>query len=219
MNRQNRLDRLKILITAGPTYEAIDPVRFIGNRSSGKMGVAIANHAFQSGAEVHLVCGPTNVSPVEGVLLTRVESANEMFAACEKLFKQMDIAIFAAAVADYRPEKVAEQKLKKTGDELNIRLVKNVDIAYELGKLKTTQKTIGFALETEKGPAHAQKKLEKKNFDAIVLNMFNQQNKVFGAEDNKIAIIDHDQVREFESKPKTAVAADIIAYISGLSGR
>lgn len=216
MRQEKKLEGLKVLITAGPTYESIDPVRFIGNRSSGKMGIALANCAYASGADVHLVCGPTHLQPEDGVHLTRVDSAQEMFDSCKALFESMDVVIFAAAVADYRPENVAVHKLKKSGNELNIKLVKNIDIAYELGKLKTTQKNIGFALETEKGEMYAHQKREKKNFDAIVLNTLNDQNQAFGANQNKITIIDNTQVLRYDSKPKTAVAIDIISYISAL---
>lgn len=207
----------KILITAGPTYEPLDPVRFIGNYSSGKMGIAIADSAAQNGAEVHLVCGPTHLRPDnKNVLVTTVQTAHEMYDACEKLFTGMDVAIFAAAVADYKPEQVADQKIKKAGSELMLRLVKNIDIALELSKIKAHQKTIGFALETENETVHAKEKLTRKKFDAIVLNSLNKDNNVFGADQNKITIIDRDNTTSFETKSKKEVADDIISYLSKL---
>ena len=209
----------KILITAGPTYEAIDPVRFIGNRSSGKMGVALADAAARRGAEVTLVLGPSRLAPRESkVQVIPVQTAEEMLQAAEQAFQQADIGILAAAVADYRPREAAVQKIKKTGDTLRLELVKNPDIAAILGgKKEPAQLLVGFALETENELDNAQSKLAKKNFDLIVLNSLQDKGAGFNYDTNKIAIIGKgNKIRKFELKPKTAVAEDILDEVEKL---
>lgn len=213
---KKKLKGKKVLITAGPTYEAIDPVRFIGNHSSGKMGFALAEAAYQQGADVILISGPTHLpSPSEGIKLTKVTSGSEMYEAAKSEFASSDINIFAAAVADYAPTQVADQKIKKAGDAMTIELGKTIDIAKTLGAEKSnSQLNIGFALETENEVAHAQQKIASKNFDLIVLNSLNHQGAGFGHETNKISIIDKaNNIQDFELKSKTEVAQDIINAI------
>lgn len=201
----------KILITAGPTYQAIDPVRFIGNFSTGKMGIALANEAVRQGAEVHLVLGPSAEKNIDNKIhLHRVVSAQQMYEAAVAQFETCDMAILAAAVADYTPAEVAPQKIKKKGDELTLTLIPTVDILASLGKLKTTQKLIGFALETENEVENAQLKLQKKNLDAIVLNSLRDKGAGFGTDTNKITFITAQQLQEFPLKHKEAVAKDIL---------
>ena len=201
----------KILITAGPTYQAIDPVRFIGNFSTGKMGIAIANEAVRQGAEVHLVLGPSAEKNIDNKIhLHKVVSAQQMYKAAVAQFETCDMAILAAAVADYTPAEVAPQKIKKKGDELILTLIPTVDILASLGKLKTTQKLIGFALETENEVENAQLKLQKKNLDAIVLNSLRDKGAGFGTDTNKITFITAQQLQEFPLKHKEAVAKDIL---------
>lgn len=204
-----------ILVTAGPTYEHIDPVRFIGNHSSGKMGIAIANEAANRGANVHLVLGPSNFVPNQNVHVTKVKSAQQMYEACQGDFEKYDVVIFSAAVADYRPLTIANEKIKKDDDEMTITLQKNIDIAYTLGKRKSTgQVLVGFALETNDEEANALKKIHKKNLDFIVLNSLNDKGAGFGHETNKITIIDKEgAIQRFELKPKTAVARDIMNQV------
>ncbi|MRH99851.1 bifunctional phosphopantothenoylcysteine decarboxylase/phosphopantothenate--cysteine ligase CoaBC [Kriegella sp. EG-1] len=201
----------KVLITAGPTYEAIDPVRFIGNHSSGKMGYELAKTAAGLGAEVVLVSGPSNQSLSNSrINLIKVVSANEMYDAAHQYFNEVDVAIAAAAVADYRPKTVANQKIKKSEDDLSIELIKNKDILFSLGELKINQFLVGFALETENELENAQKKLKKKNLDAIVLNSLNDDGAGFGKPTNKITFIDKNlTIKAFELKTKAEVAADI----------
>lgn len=212
----------KVLITAGPTYEAIDPVRFIGNHSSGKMGFALAELLANEGAHVDLVAGPTQQHTNHpNITVKRVVSAEEMFEACKEIFPTADITILAAAVADYRPLEVAVQKIKKKEGELNIMLTKTTDIAASLGKLKQNgQLIVGFALETEEEQANAQKKLESKNFDLIVLNSLNDSGAGFGHDTNKITLISRNQqIKTFELKSKKEVARDIVeAIIQKLHG-
>ena len=206
----------KVMITAGPTYEAIDPVRFIGNHSSGKMGFALAEEAAANGAEVTLITGPTHLSTSQsGIHLIRVKSGNEMYKACLEANKTSDINIMAAAVADYTPKTVAEQKIKKKGDAMTIELVKTTDIAKALGAIKTKkQLNIGFALETEAELENAKQKIKSKNFDLIVLNSLNDQGAGFGHDTNKIKIIDNqNNILDFELKSKKEVAKDIINAI------
>ncbi|HNP32618.1 MAG TPA: bifunctional phosphopantothenoylcysteine decarboxylase/phosphopantothenate--cysteine ligase CoaBC [Flavobacterium sp.] len=202
----------KILITAGPTYEAIDPVRFIGNHSSGKMGFDIAESAANLGAEVTLISGPTHLKSKKPVInLIRVTSAQEMYDACHKHFNSVDVAICAAAVADYRPKSVASQKIKKADTSLNIELEKTQDILASLGKIKQKQFLIGFALETENEIENAKLKIQKKNLDLIVLNSLQDEGAGFGKPTNKITFIDKDFVIEpMDLKPKELVANDII---------
>lgn len=209
----------KILITAGPTYEPLDPVRFIGNRSSGKMGVALADEAARRGAKVTLVLGPSRLSPRESrVAVISVQTAEEMQRAALAEFADTDIGILAAAVADYRPREAAEHKIKKTGDTLRLELVKNPDIAASLGSKKLSgQLLVGFALETEDELANAQSKLEKKNFDLIVLNSLRDEGAGFNYDTNKITILGkNNKIRKFELKSKTAVAGDILDEVEAL---
>lgn len=207
----------KVLITAGPTYEKIDPVRFIGNYSSGLMGFSLANEAARRGADVVLVSGPVGQLDLDSrVKRIDVESANEMFEIVTDQFKNTDIAILAAAVADYRPESVADTKLKRECNEApTIKLVKNPDIAAFLGKVKRTgQKLIGFALETDNEYKHAFDKISRKNLDMIVLNSLRDAGAGFGVPTNKISIIYADGNRlDFPLKAKREVAADILDYI------
>jgi len=213
----NRLHNKKILITAGPTKEAIDPVRYISNHSSGKMGYAIAEKLLEKGAQVCLISGPVNIHLEHPRLkIVRVTSASEMYLACCKVFEDVDIAIFAAAVADYRPEKVAEKKIKKDESHFTIRMIKNVDIAYEFGRVKThKQISVGFALETDDEIKHAIGKLDKKNFDMVILNSINNSNAALGYDTNKITIIKNDfSKKEFSFKNKTEVAKDIVNEIA-----
>lgn len=201
----------KILITAGPTYEAIDPVRFIGNHSSGKMGFDIAKHAAENGAEVILVSGPTHLKPAPGITLVPVESAQEMYDACHKYYNEADVAISAAAVADYRPKHVATQKIKKAEANFTIEMEKTKDILASLGEIKKNQFLVGFALETENEIEHAKQKITKKNLDLIVLNSLNDEGAGFGKPTNKITFIDKDfNIEPMPLKSKEAVAADII---------
>ena len=205
----------KILVTAGPTYEAIDPVRFIGNHSSGKMGFDIANEAANKGAEVILVSGPTHLNPLHSSIhLIRVTSAQNMFDVCNKYFSSVDVAIAAAAVADYRPKNVASQKIKKSTDTFSIELEKTKDILASLGEQKKNQFLIGFALETENEIEHAKQKIQKKNLDLIVLNSLNDQGAGFGQLTNKVTFISKDfEVEPKELKTKEEVAQDIINKI------
>jgi len=202
----------KILITAGPTYESIDPVRFIGNHSSGKMGYDIAESAANQGASVILVSGPTHLSVNHSnINLIRVVSAEEMYEECHKWFNDVDVAIAAAAVADYKPKNVAEQKIKKADYSLVIELEKTKDILASLGKIKKNQFLIGFALETENEIENAKLKIQKKNLNLIVLNSLNDLGAGFGKPTNKITFIDKDFVIEpMELKSKEEVANDII---------
>ncbi|UZD37256.1 bifunctional phosphopantothenoylcysteine decarboxylase/phosphopantothenate--cysteine ligase CoaBC [Capnocytophaga ochracea] len=207
----------KILITAGPTYEAIDPVRFIGNFSSGKMGITLANEAVRQGAEVHLILGPSTEKNIHSQIhLHRVVSAQQMYEAAVTEFPTCDIAILAAAVADYTPETVASEKIKKKGGNLSLTLVPTVDILASLGKIKTTQTLIGFALETENEVANAQTKLEKKNLNGIVLNSLRDAGAGFGTDTNKVTFITKETQISFPLKSKEEVAKDILAQIFGI---
>ncbi|QLG43848.1 bifunctional phosphopantothenoylcysteine decarboxylase/phosphopantothenate--cysteine ligase CoaBC [Costertonia aggregata] len=201
----------KVLITAGPTYEAIDPVRFIGNHSSGKMGFELAKRAADLGAEVLLVSGPSHLELTHSsVTIERVTSADEMYKAAHKSYESVDFAICAAAVADYRPKTIADEKIKKKDDELAITLVKNKDILFSLGEKKQRQYLVGFALETENEVENAKGKLQRKNLDAIVLNSLNDYGAGFGTATNKIAFIDKNlDIKTFELKSKADVALDI----------
>lgn len=205
----------KILITAGPTYEAIDPVRFIGNHSSGKMGFDIATAAANLGAEVVLVSGPTHLQMKHSLVkLIRVTSADEMYDACHQYFETMDVAIAAAAVADYKPKNVASQKIKKSEASFTIELEKNKDILLSLGQIKKNQFLIGFALETENEIENAKIKIEKKNLDLIVLNSLNDKGAGFGKPTNKVTFIDKDfNIFENPLKSKELVAEDIVNLI------
>ncbi|MBT8184908.1 MAG: bifunctional phosphopantothenoylcysteine decarboxylase/phosphopantothenate--cysteine ligase CoaBC, partial [Eudoraea sp.] len=201
----------RVLITAGPTYEAIDPVRFIGNHSSGKMGYALAEVAADLGAEVILVSGPSHLGTTHHLIkVISVVSAEEMYLEVHKYYDRADIAICAAAVADYRPVEIADQKLKKTEDRLTIDLVKNKDILLSLGEKKKDQFLVGFALETQNELENAQGKLKKKQLDAIVLNSLKDAGAGFGKNTNKITFIDKNlEIKTFDVKTKSAVAVDI----------
>ncbi len=205
----------KVLITAGPTYENIDPVRFIGNHSSGKMGFALTEQLVAEGAEVTLVAGPTKLTlEHHNVHLIRVRSAQEMFEAVQKEWASCDIGIFSAAVADYRPAEIADQKIKKSDEEMLLRLVKNPDILKWAGSTKDKQIVIGFALETNDLEANAQKKLESKHLNFIVMNSLSDAGAGFGYDTNKISILDdHNNLKAFELKSKHQVAVDIIEYL------
>ena len=214
-NEGSPLTSKKILITAGPTHEKIDPVRFIGNYSSGKMGFALAEECARRGAEVTLIAGPVNcqLSIENRQIVNRidVESCDEMYKAATEVFPKMDAAILCAAVADFRPEQQATQKIKREGDDLIIRLKPNPDIAAALGKMKKeNQLLVGFALETNDEEANAHKKLKKKNLDFIVLNSLQNKGTCFQSDENQISIISHDGQKDYEKKSKQAVAADII---------
>lgn len=211
------LSRKKVLITAGPTYEAIDPVRFIGNHSSGLMGYELAKTAADLGAKVILVSGPSHLSIQHDLItLIKVVSADEMYSAVHENYTDVDIAICAAAVADYRPKTVADQKIKKKEEQLTIELVKNKDILLSLGELKKEQYLVGFALETENEVENAKGKLRKKNLDAIVLNSLNDSGAGFGKPTNKISFIDKNlQIKTFDLKTKAEVALDIWKEIIG----
>ncbi len=205
----------KILVTAGPTYEAIDPVRFIGNHSTGKMGYDIAFEAANQGAEVILVSGPTHLAlKHDAVQVLRVQSAQQMYDACYAHFDTVDAAVAAAAVADYRPKQVAEQKIKKDDSTLTLELEKTKDILASLGGIKKQQFLVGFALETENEIEHAKAKIRKKNLDLIVLNSLNDEGAGFGKATNKVTFIDKDfNIEPQELKSKEDVAADIINRI------
>ena len=206
----------KALVTAGPTYEKIDPIRFIGNHSSGKMGVAIARQLMAYGAEVKLILGPVNdFFDLESISVSNVTSADEMYELAKEQFTGADITVLAAAVADYKPRIFADSKIKKNKDNLTLELTKTPDIAASLGKKKSDgQIIVGFALETDNEFENARKKLYTKNFNMIVLNSLNDPGAGFGHDTNKISILDKDNnTREYELKSKTGVAKDIVDAI------
>lgn len=211
-SRRQDLQGKKVMITAGPTYEKIDPVRFIGNHSSGKMGYALAEACAERGAEVTLVSGPVNREVIHpNIKRINVESAAEMYQAAIENYEDADAGILCAAVADFTPEVTAEQKIKREKDDLILRLKPTQDIAAALGKQKRPeQRLVGFALETNDEVSHAQDKLKRKNFDFIVLNSLNDKGAGFRCDTNKIAIIDRDGITAYPLKPKTEVATDII---------
>ena len=206
----------RIMITAGPTYEKIDPVRFIGNYSSGKMGFALAEECARRGAEVTLIAGPVNVdSEMGNVRRIDVESCEDMYRVATNEFPQMDAAILCAAVADFRPMEVADQKIKRVGQTMDIHLIPNPDIAAELGRMKRDGQTlVGFALETNDEQQNAQHKLEKKNLDFIVLNSLRNEGTCFKSDENQISIISKEGQKDFEKKLKADVARDIIDELS-----
>tara|TARA_R110002049_G_scaffold166649_4_gene332755 strand:- start:3573 stop:4769 length:1197 start_codon:yes stop_codon:yes gene_type:complete len=203
----------KVLITAGPTHEAIDPVRFIGNHSSGKMGFAIAAYASSLGADVVLVSGPVNLTPPKGVEFIAVKSADEMYEAVFLHQSTYDIGILAAAVADYKPLTIAEQKIKKTSNDHQLELVKNRDILKSLGEVKNEKQVlVGFALETENEIENALIKLTKKNLNMIILNSLNDKGAGFSGDTNKVKLITADnKIEELPLQSKTAVAKEIIS--------
>ena len=201
----------KILITAGPTYEKIDPVRFIGNYSSGKMGFALAEECSRRGAKVVLVTGPVSLTCTENIQRVDVESCKEMYEAAVGEFPNCNAAILCAAVADFRPETIAEQKIKRVGDELLLKLKPTQDIAATIGSMKREgQRIVAFALETNEEESNAQRKLEKKNADFIVLNSTRIPGTTFQTDDNQITIINKEGKKSYAKKPKTEVARDII---------
>ncbi|MDO1511252.1 bifunctional phosphopantothenoylcysteine decarboxylase/phosphopantothenate--cysteine ligase CoaBC [Maribacter confluentis] len=215
LNKGLPLSGKKVLITAGPTYEAIDPVRFIGNHSTGLMGFELAKTAANLGAQVYLVTGPTRHSVVhDNIEVVPVVSADEMYRHAHAYFKDADIVICAAAVADYKPKTVAEQKIKKSDASFTLELVKNVDILMSLGEQKKEQFLVGFALETQNEVANALGKLQRKNLDAIVLNSLQDKGAGFGGTTNKISFIDtNSTITAFELKTKAEVAVDIFNEI------
>lgn len=212
----------RIMITAGPTYEKIDPVRFIGNYSSGKMGFALAEQCARRGAEVTLIAGPVNcqLSTVNSLLIHRidVESCQDMYDAAMKNFPKMDAAILCAAVADFRPAEVAEQKIKREASvDTSLHLIPNPDIAASLGQMKKEKQVlVGFALETNDEEQNAQRKLEKKNLDFIVLNSLRNEGTCFKSDENQISIISKEGQKDYEKKSKTDVARDIIDELGAL---
>jgi phosphopantothenoylcysteine decarboxylase/phosphopantothenate--cysteine ligase len=212
--REETLKGKKVLVTAGPTFESIDPVRFIGNRSSGKMGFAIAEAFYNKGADVTLVSGPTNeATRFKGITFERIENAAEMFEACDRN-GNADIIVMSAAVADYTPTNIANQKIKKSGDTLELNLIKTKDILKSLGSKKRPDQFIaGFALETENEVANATKKLIEKNVDCIILNSLNDEGAGFEKSTNKISIINKNETILFDVKSKKEVAIDIVNYI------
>lgn len=213
--QSNSLNGKKVLITAGPTYEPIDPVRFIGNHSTGKMGIALAESFRNRGAEVTLVLGPSSQIPPNGIAVHRIQTAQQMLEIVNQHFDNTDIAVLSAAVADYKTEQVADQKIKKTGEELHLHLVKTDDILATIGKRKTDKQIlVGFALETENEAAYAKQKLEKKNADFIVMNSLRDTNAGFGFDTNTITIFNK-QGKEFafQNKSKKEVAEDIVTTI------
>jgi phosphopantothenoylcysteine decarboxylase/phosphopantothenate--cysteine ligase len=207
----------KVLITAGPTYERIDPVRFISNFSTGKMGYSLTDAFCESGANVSLISGPTQLVPKYPLhKFIKVLSAKEMYSACKKQFPKCEIAVLTAAVSDYRSEQIQDQKIKSETDNLILKLEKTEDIALELGKMKKpNQLLVGFALETEKELDNAREKLQRKKFDLIVLNSLQDKGAGFGVETNKITILDADnKIHKFGLKLKEEVAYDILKVIS-----
>lgn len=214
--RGKRLEGKQVMVTAGPTCEAIDPVRFIGNHSSGKMGIAIAEAFYEEGANVQLICGPVNIEPrYKGIEVIRVTSASEMFIAANAVFQHCDIAVMAAAVADYTPAVIASQKIKKSEDVFKLELMKTQDILKTLGSQKNEQQMlVGFALETENERENALKKLLNKNADLIVLNSLQNTLAGFGKDTNKVTIFDKEGTTyAFEPKSKKLVAKDIVDLI------
>ncbi len=208
---------MRVLLTAGPTYEPLDPVRFLGNRSTGKMGYALAEAFAAQGVQVTLVSGPSHLpDPASSLIRTvRVETAAEMFAAASEVADEADIWVFAAAVADYRPAHVASEKIKKSGETLTLELVKNVDIAATLGQRKRPEQfAVGFALETTNELAHAQDKLRRKRFDLIVLNSLRDPGAGFGHDTNKVTVLDAaGQIVSFELQSKADVARGLVRLI------
>lgn len=209
------LNGKKVLVTAGPTHEAIDPVRFIGNNSSGKMGYAIAEEMAEKGAEVTIVSGPTQqIAQHPNITIKNIVSAEEMYKEARHIYDSSDIVVLAAAVADYKPEVIATEKIKKQSESMEIKLTKTVDIAASLGNEKLNQFIVGFALETENELANARKKIKKKHFDLIVLNSLKDEGAGFGFDTNKITIINaKDEIKYFDLKPKKEVARDIVNEI------
>lgn len=212
--QSHSLDGKTVLITAGPTYEAIDPVRFIGNHSSGKMGFSLAEEAVKRGAKVILISGPTSQkTSTKNIEIHRVTSAKEMYDEVFKYYEKVDIAIASAAVADYAPKIVAKEKIKKSEEEFTIELVKNPDILKTMGEKKTHQFLVGFALETQNEEENAKSKLQKKNLDMIVLNSLRDEGAGFQKDTNKVKILTHSEQKEFSLKSKDEVAKDILDFV------
>ncbi|REC73516.1 bifunctional phosphopantothenoylcysteine decarboxylase/phosphopantothenate--cysteine ligase CoaBC [Chryseobacterium elymi] len=213
-NQTKSLEGKTVLITAGPTYEAIDPVRFIGNHSSGKMGFSLAEEASKRGAKVILISGPSSQKTEDkNIQLHKVTSAKEMLNKVFEFYDRVDIGIASAAVADYAPKEVAKEKIKKNDDNLTIELVKNPDILKTMGEKKTHQFLVGFALETQNEEENAKGKLEKKNLDMIVLNSLRDEGAGFKNDTNKIKIFTKTEKKEFNLKSKDEVAADILDFV------
>ena len=213
-NQSKNLEGKTVLITAGPTYEAIDPVRFIGNHSSGKMGFSLAEEAVKRGAKVILISGPTSQKTSnKNIEIHRVTSAKEMYDEVFKYYEKVDIAIASAAVADYAPKIVAKEKIKKSEEEFTIELVKNPDILKTMGEKKTHQFLVGFALETQNEEENAKSKLQKKNLDMIVLNSLRDEGAGFQKDTNKVKILTHSEQKEFSLKSKDEVAKDILDFV------
>lgn len=212
--QSHSLDGKTVLITAGPTYEAIDPVRFIGNHSSGKMGFSLAEEAVKRGAKVILISGPTSQkTSTKNIEIHRVTSAKEMYDEVFKCYEKVDVAIASAAVADYAPKIVAKEKIKKSEEEFTIELVKNPDILKKMGEKKTHQFLVGFALETQNEEENAKSKLQKKNLDMIVLNSLRDEGAGFQKDTNKVKILTHLEQKEFSLKSKDEVAKDILDFV------
>ncbi len=214
--RHSSLVGKRVLITAGPTKESLDPVRFLSNHSTGKMGICLAEEAANRGAAVILVLGPTDLRPKDdSIEVVNVVSAQEMYESCQKQFDTIDLSILSAAVADYRPAKTSNQKIKKSGSDMSLQLERTTDIAASLGKVKKKgQVLVGFALETQNAEQNAFKKIEKKNFDCIVLNTLANKGAGFGKSTNKVSILKNDGSKtEYGLKPKEEVAIDILDYI------
>jgi phosphopantothenoylcysteine decarboxylase/phosphopantothenate--cysteine ligase len=209
------LHKKTVLITAGPTYEAIDPVRFIGNHSSGKMGFEVAKAAANLGAKVILITGPTHQKVEHGLIdIVSVISSQEMFEAVHNYFNKVDIAVFSAAVSDYKPKNIATQKIKKTKEAFSIELEKTEDILKSCSEIKENQIMVGFALETNNELENAKSKLKNKKLDLIVLNSLNDKGAGFGGSTNKVTIIDKDEnTTSYALKSKSDVAKDIMVEI------
>lgn len=204
----------KVVITAGPTYEKIDPVRFIGNYSSGKMGFAIAEECLRRGADVTLVAGPVSLTCSSGIRRLDVESCQDMYDAATSEFADADVAILAAAVADFRPALVADRKIKRGKDDMVITLCPTHDIAAALGASKKSDQTlVAFALETNDEEANAMRKLEKKNADFVVLNSLRNEGTCFRTDQNQIEIVSRDGKTSYEKKSKADTASDIVDYL------
>ncbi len=214
---RNQLKDKNIVITAGPTYEKIDPVRFIGNYSSGKMGFALAEECARRGANVTLIAGPVALKCSKSINRIDVESCQQMYEAAITAFSDSDAAILCAAVADFKPEDVADEKIKREGNKLTLHLTPTHDIAANLGKMKTPQQRIvAFALETNNEQVNAQRKLEKKNADFIVLNSTRIPGTTFRSDENQISIISSNGKKDYEKKPKSLVARDIIDELAAI---
>lgn len=203
------------MVTAGPTYEPIDPVRFIGNHSSGKMGIAIANCLYEKGADVTLILGPSSLSPKNGIKTIKVQTAEEMYKASMEVFPKTDVAVMAAAVADYKPAHTADSKIKKKNETLTLKLIKNPDILKHCGSIKKNHQLLaGFALETDNEDQYAKEKLVNKNADFIILNSMKEKGAGFKHDTNKISIFDKDgSIKKFELLSKEETASNIVQHI------